>query len=33
VVHLSGRIFVMSGDHDVERDAHQHEHAGRHVHL
>ncbi len=30
VVHLNGRIFVMSGGHDVERDAHQHEH---HVHV
>ncbi len=33
VVRLSGRIFVMSGDHDVERDAHQHDHSGRHVHV
>ena len=33
VVHLNGRIFVMSGAHDVERDAHQHEHGGRHVHV
>jgi zinc/manganese transport system ATP-binding protein len=30
VVRLNGRIFVMSGGHDVERDAHQHEH---HVHV
>jgi zinc/manganese transport system ATP-binding protein len=29
VVHVNGRIFVMSGGHDVERDAHQHDH-GRH---
>jgi zinc/manganese transport system ATP-binding protein len=33
VVQLNGRIFVMSGGHDVERDAHQHEHTGRHVHV
>ena len=33
VVHLNDRIFVMSGSHDVERDAHQHEHGGRHVHV
>ncbi len=33
VVHLNGRIFVMSGRHDVERDAHQHEHARHHVHV
>jgi zinc/manganese transport system ATP-binding protein len=33
VVHLNGRIFVMSGHHDVERDAHQHEHTGHHVHV
>jgi zinc/manganese transport system ATP-binding protein len=32
VVHLRGRIFVMSGGHDLEHDAHQHEHgpAGDH---
>jgi zinc/manganese transport system ATP-binding protein len=30
VVRVNGRIFVMSGGHDVERDAHQHEH---HVHV
>ena len=29
VVHVNGRIFVMSGGYDVERDAHQHDH-GRH---
>jgi zinc/manganese transport system ATP-binding protein len=33
VVHLNGRIFVMSGGHDVEREAHQHEHGDRHVHV
>jgi zinc/manganese transport system ATP-binding protein len=33
VVRLNGRIFVMSGEHDVERDAHQHDHAGHHVHV
>ncbi len=26
VVHLNGRIFVMSGDHEVERDDHRHHH-------
>ena len=26
VVHVQGRIFVMSGGYDVERDAHQHDH-------
>jgi len=26
VVRLGGRIFVMSGEHDVEREAHRHEH-------
>lgn len=26
VVHLGGRIFVLSGEHEVERDAHRHEH-------
>jgi zinc/manganese transport system ATP-binding protein len=30
VVRISGRIFVMSGGHDVERDAHRHDH---HVHV
>jgi zinc/manganese transport system ATP-binding protein len=25
VVHLNGRIFVMSGDHDVLRDEHRHD--------
>jgi zinc/manganese transport system ATP-binding protein len=31
VIHLKGRIFVMSGGHDVERDEHRHE-AGHHGH-
>ena len=26
VLRVGGRIFVMSGDHDVERDPHRHEH-------
>jgi zinc/manganese transport system ATP-binding protein len=30
VVRLKGRIFVMSGSHDVEHDAHQHDHALSH---
>ena len=33
VVRLNGRIFVMSGGHDVERDAHLHDHSGHHVHV
>ncbi|MEJ0015120.1 MAG: ATP-binding cassette domain-containing protein [Acetobacteraceae bacterium] len=37
VVRIGGRIFVMSGGHDVERDAHQHDHGqhghGQHVHV
>jgi zinc/manganese transport system ATP-binding protein len=33
VVRVNGRIFVMSGGHDVERDAHQHDHNGHHVHV
>jgi zinc/manganese transport system ATP-binding protein len=33
VVRVNGRIFVMSGGHDVERDAHQHEHGTHHVHV
>lgn len=33
VVRLNGRIFVMSGSHDVEHDAHQHDHGKRHVHV
>ena len=32
VLHVNGRIFVMSGAHDVERDAHQHDH-GHHAHV
>ncbi len=32
VIRVGGRIFVMSGAHDVERDAHQHEHNHPHVH-
>lgn len=32
VVRLKGRIFVMSGSHDVERDAHRHDHASGHWH-
>jgi hypothetical protein len=30
---LNGRIFVMSGGHDVEHDAHQHDHGKHHVHV
>jgi zinc/manganese transport system ATP-binding protein len=30
VVRLKGRIFVMAGDHPVERDAHRHEPVSRH---
>jgi zinc/manganese transport system ATP-binding protein len=33
VTRVNGRIFVMSGGYDVERDAHQHEHGEHHVHL
>jgi zinc/manganese transport system ATP-binding protein len=33
VVRVSGRIFVMAGGYDVERDAHQHDHGGHHVHV
>jgi zinc/manganese transport system ATP-binding protein len=33
VVRLNGRIFVMSGSHDVERDAHRHDHGKHHVHV
>ncbi len=33
VVRLNGRVFVMSGGYDVERDAHQHDHSERHVHV
>lgn len=33
VVRVNGRIFVMSGGHDVERDAHQHDHGEHHVRV
>jgi zinc/manganese transport system ATP-binding protein len=33
VVRLNGRVFVMSGGHDVEHDAHQHDHGEHHVHV
>jgi zinc/manganese transport system ATP-binding protein len=33
VVRLKGRIFVMSGGHDVERDTHLHDHGSRHTHT
>ena len=33
VVRLNGRVFVMSGGHDVERDAHQHDHGEHHVRV
>ncbi len=33
VVRVNGRIFVMSGGYDVERDAHQHDHGEHHVHV
>ena len=29
VVHLNGRIFVMSGQHEIERDDHAHDHGHR----
>jgi zinc/manganese transport system ATP-binding protein len=32
VIHLHGRIFVMSQGHDLERVAHQHEHGDGHEH-
>ena len=32
VVHLKGRIFVMSGNYDVERDEHRHDGSGPHRH-
>jgi len=32
VVRLKGRIFVMSGGHDVEHDAHRHNHDSMHMH-
>jgi zinc/manganese transport system ATP-binding protein len=33
VVRVNGRIFVMAGSYDVERDAHQHDHGQHHVHV
>jgi zinc/manganese transport system ATP-binding protein len=30
VIHLHGRIFVMASGHDLEHDAHQHEHGHEH---
>jgi len=33
VMRLNGRIFVMSGGHDVEHDAHQPDHGKHHVHV
>ncbi len=33
VFRLKGRIFVMSGDHDVERDIHRHDHGSRQTHT
>jgi zinc/manganese transport system ATP-binding protein len=33
VVHVNGRIFVMSGGYDVERDAHQHDHGMHDAHV
>jgi zinc/manganese transport system ATP-binding protein len=33
VVRANGRIFVMSGGHDVEHDAHRHDHGRHHVHV
>jgi zinc/manganese transport system ATP-binding protein len=32
VVRVKGRIFVMSGDHDVERDVHRHGNGSAHSH-
>lgn len=32
VVRIKGRIFVMSGTHDVEREAHRHDHGSGHGH-
>lgn len=31
VIRVEGRIFVMSGSHDVERDAHRHDHGTAHA--
>jgi zinc/manganese transport system ATP-binding protein len=33
VVHVKGRIFVMSGDQDVERDVHRHANGAPHSHA
>ena len=33
VVRLKGRIFVMSGGHDLESDPHRHEHESRHAYT
>jgi zinc/manganese transport system ATP-binding protein len=33
VIHVKGRIFVMSGDQDVERDVHRHDHGASHPHV
>jgi zinc/manganese transport system ATP-binding protein len=33
VIRVKGRIFVMSGDQDVERDAHRHGNGGAHTHA
>jgi zinc/manganese transport system ATP-binding protein len=33
VVRLKGRIFVMAGGHDVERDVHRHDHGPTHEHA
>ena len=33
VVRVNGRIFVMSGGSDVERDEHHHDEAGLHAHA
>jgi zinc/manganese transport system ATP-binding protein len=32
VIRVKGRIFVMSGDHDMERDAHRHDDRSAHAH-
>jgi zinc/manganese transport system ATP-binding protein len=32
VIRVKGRIFVMSGSHDVEHDAHRHDHGAAHAH-
>jgi zinc/manganese transport system ATP-binding protein len=33
VVRIGGRVFVMSGDHDAERDDHRHGHGHHHNHV